>query len=104
MLLVRGTLRRTGPKGVSLRATGAWELSGLWDAWSRGGLEAVHAALSEAEGDADQGDVAGGTGGTCRRVLVHASGFKQSPYADVKPAGGDVRDSRRLPNAGRTSP
>src|ERR1035437_9352099 len=46
MLLVRGILRRTGAKGVSLRATGAWELSGLWDAWSQGGLEAVHTALS----------------------------------------------------------
>ena len=22
-----------------------------------------------------------------RRVLVHASGFRQSPYADIKPAG-----------------
>ena len=28
-----GILRRTGPKGVSLRATGAWELSGLWEAF-----------------------------------------------------------------------
>jgi error-prone DNA polymerase len=101
MLLVRGVLRRTGPKGVSLRATGAWELSGLWEAWSRGGLEAVHAALSESdEDDADQGDAACGTGGTRRRMLVHASGSKQSPYADVKPAGGDVRDSRRLPDEG----
>jgi error-prone DNA polymerase len=77
MLLVRGILRRTGPKGVSLRATGAWELSGLWETWSRGGLEAVHAALSESdEDDADQGDAAGGTGGNRRRMLVHASGVQ----------------------------
>ena len=48
MLLVRGITRRTGPRGVSVRATGAWELSGLWEAWTRGGLEAVLAAL-EAE-------------------------------------------------------
>jgi error-prone DNA polymerase len=27
--------------------------------------------------------------GQRRRVLVHASGFKQSPYADIKPAGDD---------------
>ena len=45
MLLVRGITRRTGPRGISVRATGAWELSGLWDAWTRGGLEAVLAAL-----------------------------------------------------------
>src|SRR4029079_16595613 len=36
LLLVRGELRRTGPRGVSLRATGAWELSALWDAWTAG--------------------------------------------------------------------
>jgi error-prone DNA polymerase len=104
MLLVRGILRRTGAKGVSLRATGAWELSRLWEAWRRGGLEAVQAALSEADEDgADQGVAAGGTGVTRRRMLVHASGFKQSPYADVKPAGGDVRDSRRLPREGHAA-
>ena len=27
-------------------------------------------------------------------MLVHASGFKQSPYADIKPAGDDVRGPR----------
>ncbi len=135
MLLVRGILRRTGPKGVSLRATGAWELSGLWEAWTRGGLAAVHAELYEADerahalaaageafdetaaaGAAESrssrpvmspttgGDAAGGMGGSRRRVLVHASGFKQSPYADIKPAGGDVRDSRKLPNEGHAVP
>ena len=49
MLLVRGVLRRTGPRGVSLRATGAWELSALWEAWTRGGVDAVHAALAAAD-------------------------------------------------------
>jgi error-prone DNA polymerase len=110
MLLVRGILRRTGSKGVSLRATGAWELSGLWDAWSHGGLKAVHAALSEADGPgvdehgADQGETAGTMNGSRARMLVHASGFKQSPYADVKPAGGDIRDSHKLPKEGRAVP
>jgi len=110
MLLVRGILRRTGPKGVSLRATGAWELSGLWDTWSRGGLEGVHAALAEAEGhDVDEhgvnrGDPTGAMDGPRARMLVHASGFRQSPYADVKPAGGDVRDSRKLPKEGHAVP
>ena len=105
MLLVRGILRRTGPKGVSLRATGAWELSELWEAWSQGGLEAVHAALCEAdENDADQGDVAGWAGRSGRRMLVYASGFRQSPYADIKPAGGDVKDSRKLPGEGHAVP
>jgi len=110
MLLVRGILRRTGPKGVSLRATGAWELSGLWDAWIHGGLEAVHTVLSEADGHGDEehagdrGDTVGGMDGLPARMLVHASGFRQSPYADVKPAGGDVRDSRKLPKEGHAVP
>ena len=30
-----------------------------------------------------------------RRVLVHASGFRQSPYADIRPAG----DSTRQPGS-----
>jgi error-prone DNA polymerase len=105
MLLVRGILRRTGARGVSLRATGAWELSSLWDAWSRGGLEEVHAALSEAEEHGDErGEGIGGAGGSRRRTLVHASGFRQSPYADVKPAGGDARDSRKLSAEGHAVP
>ncbi|MDQ2755575.1 MAG: DNA polymerase III subunit alpha, partial [Actinomycetota bacterium] len=52
MLLVRGVLRRTGPRGVSVRATGAWELSGLWEAWTRGGIDAVHHALRTADEEA----------------------------------------------------
>ena len=215
MLLVRGVLRRTGPRGVSVRATGAWELSGLWEAWTRGGLDAVLLALAAADEeavarndaalvaaemadgralpagpgsggggresggdreaqhpddergphfgytdtagfdlspvagngngngngtvDADRRGRAGGMGGSrgfdvaalgpaahaaqdsggevggaagrrrggigvgrlvdgvsTRRVLVHASGFKQSPYADIKPAGSDARSAREL--------
>ncbi|HET7475643.1 MAG TPA: DNA polymerase III subunit alpha [Dermatophilaceae bacterium] len=161
MLLVRGVLRRTGPRGVSLRATGAWELPGLWEAWVAGGVDAVRDALAAADrrahelaavgsgysdragagaaqsrstrpviapvdrsadapvagapaaaavygGTFDESsrdparngarevDAAGGMGGGRRRVLVHASGFKQSPYADVKPAGADTGNARLL--------
>jgi error-prone DNA polymerase len=150
LLLVRGVLRRTGPRGVSLRATGAWELPVLWDAWRAGGVEAAFALLdadpptfAEA-GHAGEAAVAGaaagraarpvlarppvaafggglplpedvagrgfaaragndepparddaGASGGRRRVLVHASGFRQSPYADIRPAGEDGRDPRR---------
>jgi len=105
MLLVRGILRRTGPRGVSLRATGAWELSGLWDAWTHGGLEAVHAGLSEAEGHGLRPVRYGlGAGRIPCQDAGAASGFKQSPYSDVKPAGGDVRDSRKLPREGHAVP
>ncbi|KQU70309.1 DNA polymerase III subunit alpha [Phycicoccus sp. Root101] len=101
MMLVRGVVRRTGPRGISLRATGAWELTPLWEAWTRGGIEAVHAAMEDSERSATEQaeaaeEVQRAAGPAGRRVLVHASGFKQSPYADIKPAGGDVRGSRAL--------
>jgi len=40
-----------------------------------------------------QRSAAGGMGR--RRVLVHSSGFKVSPYADVKPAGESTKDVAR---------
>ncbi len=86
LLLARGVVRRTGERGISLRATGAWELAGLWDAWSTGGLHAVRAALGEAE-EMARATAERATEPEGRRVLVHASGFKQSPYADTRPAG-----------------
>ena len=33
LFLVRGHVRRTGPRGVSLRATGAWELRAAYEKW-----------------------------------------------------------------------
>ncbi len=119
LLVVRGVLRRTGPRGVSLRATGAWELQQLYQTWqatldetgeeSRA-VERIQELLAEAPAGFQPDDHtkepapatfggsgtaqdktaqdktrAGGMGQ--RRVLVHASGFKQSPYADVGPAG-----------------
>ena len=157
LLVVRGELRRTGHRGVSLRATGAWELPVLWEAWSSGGPAAVRAVIEadpvlardddsdragaeqvgaeqvgaawrrarpglpaaelggafasdptdhEAAAGLPTGDRstpagstrAGGMGGgqRHRRVLVHPSGFRQSPYADLKPPGEDTRDTRRM--------
>jgi error-prone DNA polymerase len=131
LLVVRGELRRTGPRGVSLRATGCWELTTMHEVWKHSGVEGVHDFMAElplgftgehadsavhgaAESrstrpvmsppprfdDPDQPDPsghppdepepkAGGMGR--RRVLVHASGFKQSPYADIRPAGEDTK-------------
>ena len=85
LLVVRGVLRRTGHRGVSLRATGAWELPALHDLWEREGIAAVHAALAVTPGVPEQ------DAQSARRVLVHSSGFQMSPYADVKPAGGPVK-------------
>ncbi|MGI8576393.1 MAG: DNA polymerase III subunit alpha [Nocardioidaceae bacterium] len=123
LLVVRGELRRTGPRGVSLRATGCWELPVMYDAWQRNGLVGAHQIISQpplgfdgeqaAQGAAESrstrpvmarapslgsdegegGATAGGMGR--RRVLVHPSGFKQSPYSDIRPAGVDTKSVPR---------
>ncbi len=125
LLLVRGVLRRTGPRGVSLRATGCWELPTLHQVWKEGGVEAVRAFMDEIpRGFGDPGSVAetavtgaaesrstrpvtanppaarqqgAGTAGGMgrRRVLVHSSGFTMSPYSDIKPAGEDTKTAPR---------
>ena len=131
LLVVRGVVRRTGPRGVSVRATGAWELTGLFQAYEVGGLEAVRTAMAESADEsamtaeavagaaesrstrpvvarAPGGDrplTAGGMGQ--RRVLVHPSGFRQSPYADVGTPGDDVKRGtppRKLWHASPGSP
>ncbi len=96
LLVVRGELRRTGRRGVSLRATGAWELPELHAIWRGLGMDAVHEHLARVpEGYAEVGVEQGATGDGPKpvraRVLVHSSGFQMSPYADVKPSGEDVK-------------
>ncbi len=118
LLLIRGEVRRTGPRGVSLRATGCWELSSLYARWQDGGLSAVEQILAAPPAgsmdpvpgpagvpsvtasplEPNSADVnqethrAGGMGR--RRVLVHPSGFRQSPYADVQPPGEDPKKGK----------
>ncbi|WP_027863484.1 DNA polymerase III subunit alpha [Marmoricola sp. URHB0036] len=82
LLVVRGELRRTGRRGVSLRATGAWDLGTLHDLWKAEGMAAVHAEIDRTP----EGFGVGPAQGTSR-VMVHTSGFRMSPYADIKPAG-----------------
>ena len=97
LLVVRGTLRKTGPRGISLNASGAWELSALRTAWEVGGLAAVDAAMragtrvsdAAVHGAAESRStrpvmVAPPVGG---RARVYSSGFAQSPYVDIGPAG-----------------
>lgn len=100
LLLVRGHVRRTGPRGVSVRATGCWELGAVRQLWLDEGAGGVHHLLAQS-GPVTAGGVgtvvtargAGSAGGMGqrRRVLVHASGFRVSPYSDVAPAGVDPR-------------
>ena len=124
LLVVRGVMRRTGPRGRSLRATAAWDLTVLQAAWDAeldrtGSEDSALAAVEQlmavvpagysligelvedpTGADAPRGSAdtqehsrAGGMGQ--RRVLVHASGALQSPYADVKPSGLSPADAPR---------
>ena len=97
LLVVRGELRRTGHRGVSLRATGAWELSALHGLWRREGIDAVFDRL------AIRPEVAPAEP-TQRRVLVHSSGFRMSPYSDTEPAGESPRDVARKLRPEETAP
>src|SRR5699024_5447278 len=93
LLVVRGVTRRTGPRGISLRATGAWEMTALGRAFDTGGVAAVRALMDAVEHEAVTGATQTEEAARRadrqqgRRVLRHASGFKQSPYADTQPAG-----------------
>ncbi|MFN8194980.1 MAG: DNA polymerase III subunit alpha [Nocardioidaceae bacterium] len=73
LLVVRGVLRRTGRRGVSLRATGAWELPTLHALWEREGVDAVHALMAVVpDGFADAGEqaVAGAAESRSSRPVV----------------------------------
>jgi len=90
LLVVRGELRRTGRRGVSLRATGAWALPELFALWQSLGIDAVREAMAVVpEGFAGVG------AGDRRRVLVHSSGFQMSPYSDIRPAGEETKGVAR---------
>ena len=120
LLVVRGELRRTGRRGISVRATGCWELPVLHALWEAEGMVAVHELMAVVpEGFAGVGEEAvagaaesrstrpvmspagdptakGPAGGMGRRrVLVHSSGFQMSPYSDVKPAGEPAKEVAR---------
>jgi error-prone DNA polymerase len=77
LMVVRGVVRRTGARAVSIRAVDCWNLVDL-DAVRRSqGVDAVRALLDRAPEDQ------GGVGG---RTIEYANGFRLSPYADLGPA------------------
>jgi error-prone DNA polymerase len=100
LLVIRGVVRRTGPRGISLRATGAWELPALHEAWEADGLAGVR-ELMAAPGEFTEQAIAGAAAShgprpvMVRPVLVHPTGFRMSPYADIKPAGEDAMTRAR---------
>jgi error-prone DNA polymerase len=97
LLVIKGEVRRTGPRGISLLALGAWELPVLHNAWQQGGLEAVWQAMDGPGGFSQEALEGAAASRSARPVVtrppvggavqVYASGFLGNPYADIKPAG-----------------
>jgi len=46
LLLASGVVRRTGPKGVSISATGCWDLKQLHQVWQAGGRQALRELIA----------------------------------------------------------
>lgn len=92
LLVIRGEIRRTGPRGISLRATGAWELPTLYEAWNSAGVDAVADLMAQTAGPAQARSVRPVMD---RPVLVHPTGFRMSPYSDLKPPGEDTKSAPR---------
>jgi error-prone DNA polymerase len=99
LLVIRGVVRRTGVRGVSVRALGCWELPALFDTWRQEGVAAVRAAMADPTDvpatDADPAAYGPATDVPASRPLVYSTGFQLSRYADVRPSGGDSRSAPR---------
>jgi error-prone DNA polymerase len=94
LLVVRGELRRTGRRGVSLRATGCWELPTLHEAWRAGGLDAVHEVMETVPagfgGDVGEGAVQGAAESRSSRPVIARPTTGNAPSTHPDGAGGDT--------------
>ncbi|MCX5364778.1 DNA polymerase III subunit alpha [Streptomyces sp. NBC_00124] len=89
LLLVRGVVQRRGPRSLSVVGAAAWNLAELVELRAEHGLDAVSARLAEPvpEGAGDS------TGG--RRIQM-ATGYELHPWADLRPAGQEPSQVRKL--------
>jgi error-prone DNA polymerase len=94
LLVIKGEVRRTGPRGISLLALGAWELPVLHAAWQHGGLPEVDRVMAAPSLVTEQAVQGAAESRSTRPVMskpnpvqVYSTGFKLSAYADIKPAG-----------------
>ena len=91
LLVVRGELRRTGRQGVSLRATGCWELPVLHGAWQRGGLDAVRDLMAAVpEGFGSEEAVRGAAESRSSRPVMARPTAGNAPDPDGRVPGGDA--------------
>ncbi|MFE2213874.1 DNA polymerase III subunit alpha [Streptomyces canus] len=93
LLLVRGVVQRRGPRSLSVVGAAAWNLAELVELRAGEGLDAVAARLAEPvpvrAGDTN-GDPTGG-----RRIQM-PTGYELHPWADLRPAGQEPSQIRKL--------
>ncbi|MCT9076736.1 DNA polymerase III subunit alpha [Streptomyces fulvoviolaceus] len=89
LLLVRGVVQRRGPRSLSVVGAAAWNLAELVELRAEGGLDEVAKRLAEPvpEGAGDS------TGG--RRIQM-PTGYELHPWADLRPAGQEPSQVRKL--------
>ncbi|MDC0768832.1 DNA polymerase III subunit alpha [Streptomyces sp. HD] len=94
LLLVRGVVQRRGPRSLSVVGSAAWNLAELVELRAEGGLDEVAARLAEPvaapEPTGDGGDPARG-----RRIHM-PTGYELNPWADLRPAGQEPSQVRKL--------
>ncbi|MFJ9149736.1 DNA polymerase III subunit alpha [Streptomyces sp. NPDC102270] len=93
LLLVRGVVQRRGPRSLSVVGAAAWNLAELVELRDGEGLDAVAARLAEPV--PERAGVATGdpTGG--RRIHM-PTGYELHPWADLRPAGQEASQVRKL--------
>lgn len=113
LILAAGVVRKSGPKGISLRGVGCWDLTKLHNLWQAGNepelLQEIQEQLTtylqnektrknKASSTADRVRRRTGGMGPARRLLLHATGLAVSPYSDIKPVGsGEIKLDLELP-------
>ncbi|MBY8343912.1 DNA polymerase III subunit alpha [Streptomyces spinosirectus] len=90
LLLVRGVVQRRGPRSLSVVGAAAWNLAELAELRAEGGLDEVAARLAEPVREDAGGDPARG-----RRIHM-PTGYQMNPWADLRPAGQEPSQVRKL--------
>ncbi|MCX4879761.1 DNA polymerase III subunit alpha [Streptomyces sp. NBC_00847] len=90
LLLVRGVVQRRGPRSLSVVGAAAWNLAELVELRAEGGLDEVAARLAEPVPEGTGGDPARG-----RRIHM-PTGYEMNPWADLRPAGQEPSQIRKL--------
>ncbi|MFF4506087.1 DNA polymerase III subunit alpha [Streptomyces sp. NPDC001401] len=90
LLLVRGVVQRRGPRSLSVVGAAAWNLAELVELRAEGGLDEVAKRLAEPMPEGEGSDPARG-----RRIQM-PTGYEMNPWADLRPAGQEPSQVRKL--------